>query len=118
MSFSNCSVPASHARTQSGGAVPAQEGGFNRDVDVAVSDAALAHDFAGCDVVELNGFVVGRQPALIGAGQQQQVLHEHPHTLRFRNEGAGRQAEVEYLRVGNRNVEGGDDRRQRAAQLV
>src|SRR6476469_8642640 len=47
------------------GAVPAQQGGFNHDVDVAVSDAALAHDFAGCDVVELNGFAVGRQPALI-----------------------------------------------------
>ena len=76
-----------------------------------IQDATLAHDFTGGDVVEPNGFAVYRQPALVGAGQQQQILHEHPHALCFGDKGAGRQVEIEDLRMGNRDVEGGDDRR-------
>jgi hypothetical protein len=50
-------------------AVRAQLGRLGTDIDVAVSDATLAHHFAIHDVIKPDRLAVHRQSALISASQ-------------------------------------------------
>ncbi len=69
-------------------------------------------------VVEVDVVACHRQPAFVGARQQQKILDQRLHPVRLGDQRGGRQLAVEQFGVGDGHLQRGDDRGERTAQFV